>query len=281
MDALTPDVAAPQQAIDTGALKKFAQEARRALRDQVTAKLTQVLAASSAARRETPSAVRQLEAEIARTSRDQVIERVAYTWFNRFTALRFMDANGYTTVHVVTPAGGQTRPELLAEAMAGQINEDVPAPIGERVCALLDNRSPSRDPQAEAYRLLLVAACNQWHAAMPFMFEPIADYTELLLPEDLLSQDSILARLRSVMTEGACRDVEIIGWLYQFYISEKKDQVFAGLKKNQKITPENIPAATQLFTPHWIVRYLVENSLGRLWMLNRPRLQTQSGTRNR
>ena len=105
---------------------------------------------------------------------------------------------------------------------------------------------------------------------MPFLFEKIDDYSELLMPEDLLSQTSILAELRKVMTEDACQDVEIIGWLYQFYVSEKKDQVFAGLKKNQKITAENIPAATQLFTPHWIVRYLVENSLGRLWLLNRP-----------
>ncbi|WP_083444945.1 BREX-1 system adenine-specific DNA-methyltransferase PglX, partial [Pseudorhodobacter aquimaris] len=105
---------------------------------------------------------------------------------------------------------------------------------------------------------------------MPFLFEQIDDFTELLMPEDLLSQTSILAELRKVMTEDACQDVEIIGWLYQFYISEKKDQVFAGLKKNVKITAENIPAATQLFTPHWIVRYLVENSLGRLWLLNRP-----------
>ena len=108
---------------------------------------------------------------------------------------------------------------------------------------------------------------------MPFLFEKIDDYTELLMPEDLLSPTSILARLREAMTEDACKDVEIIGWLYQFYISEKKDQVFAGLKKNQKITAENIPAATQLFTPHWIVRYLVENSLGRLWLLNRPRVE--------
>ena len=108
---------------------------------------------------------------------------------------------------------------------------------------------------------------------MPFLFERIDDYTELLMPEDLLSNASILAYLREVMTADACQDVEIIGWLYQFYISEKKDQVFAGLKKNQKITAENIPAATQLFTPHWIVRYLVENSLGRLWLLNRPRVE--------
>ena len=105
---------------------------------------------------------------------------------------------------------------------------------------------------------------------MPFLFEKFDDYSELLMPDDLLSPASILVRLREVLTEEVCADVEVIGWLYQFYISEKKDQVFAGLKKNQKITAENIPAATQLFTPHWIVRYLVENSLGRLWLLNRP-----------
>ena len=123
--------------------------------------------------------------------------------------------------------------------------------------------------RAEAYRLLVVAICNYWHGSMPFMFERIADYTELLMPDDLLSGKSILAYTREAMTPDVCEDVEVIGWLYQFYISEKKNEVFEGLKKNKKITPENIPAATQLFTPHWIVRYLVENSLGRLWMLNR------------
>lgn len=257
--------------MDTSKLKPFAQDARRVLKAQVSARLDQVLAEQSAARREQPKAVSELEVEIAKSDRDQVIEKVAYTWFNRFTALRFMDANGYTRIKVVSPAEGQTRPEILAEAAAGNIDEDAPADVRNKVAALLDGRTPSRDPQGEAYRLLLVAACNQWHAAMPFMFEKIADYTELLMPEDLLSADSILAKARTVMTEDACQDVEIIGWLYQFYISEKKDQVFAGLKKNQKITAENIPAATQLFTPHWIVRYLVENSLGRLWLLNRPR----------
>jgi len=210
--------------------------------------------------------MKDLDAAIARDGRQQVIEQVAYTWFNRFTALRFMDANDYTSVGIVSPADGQTRPEILSEAMAGNFPEDAP----ERVVALLDGRTPSSDPQADAYRQLLVHACNQWHGPMPFLFEEIDDYSELLMPEDLLSQTSILAELRKVMTEDACLDVEIIGWLYQFYISEKKDQVFAGLKKNVKITAENIPAATQLFTPHWIVRYLVENSLGRLWLLNRP-----------
>jgi type II restriction/modification system DNA methylase subunit YeeA len=252
--------------MDTNALKKFAQAARNLLIDQVRSKLDLVLDPASPARREHPQAMKELDAAIARDGKAQVIEQVAYTWFNRFTALRFMDANGYTTVGVVSPAEGQTRPEILAEAMAGNLPEGTPGSIA----ALLDGRTPSSDPQGEAYRQLLVNACNQWHGPMPFLFKELDDYTELLMPEDLLSQSSILAELRKVMTEDACQDVEIIGWLYQFYISEKKDQVFAGLKKNQKITAENIPAATQLFTPHWIVRYLVENSLGRLWLLNRP-----------
>lgn len=252
--------------MDTNALKKFAQSARNLLIDQVTAKLALVLDPASPARREHPEATKKLDAAITAKGKQQVIEQVAYTWFNRFTALRFMDVNGYTNPRVVSPADGQTRPEILAEAMAHNLPEGAPATIA----ALLDGRTPSNDPQAEAYRLLLVHACNQWHCPMPFLFEEIDDFTELLMPEDLLSPTSILARMREAMTEDACQDVEIIGWLYQFYISEKKDQVFAGLKKNIKITAENIPAATQLFTPHWIVRYLVENSLGRLWLLNRP-----------
>jgi hypothetical protein len=252
--------------MDTTGMKKFAQAARNLLIDQITSKFDVVVDPASPARRQHPQAMKGLDAAIARDGKRQVIEQVAYTWFNRFTALRFMDANGYTAVGIVSPAVGQTRPEVLAEAMAGNLPEGAPAGI----IALLDGRTPSSNPQAEAYRLLLVHACNQWHGPMPFLFEQIDDYTELLMPEDLLSQTSVLSGLRKVMTEDACQDVEVIGWLYQFYISEKKDQVFAGLKKNQKITAENIPAATQLFTPHWIVRYLVENSLGRLWLLNRP-----------
>lgn len=257
--------------MDTNALKKFAQAARNLLIDQVTARLDMVLAEGATASREHPKAIAKLEAA-ANSNRQQVIEQAAYTWFNRFTALRFMDATGLTNPRVVSPADGATRPEILAEAMAGNLPDRARPEIAE----YLNGTRPAHDGQAEAYRLLLIHACNEWHGQMPYMFERAdmldraEDYTELLMPDDLLSPDSILARLREVMTEDACRDVEIIGWLYQFYISEKKDQVFAGLKKNVKITAENIPAATQLFTPHWIVRYLVENSLGRLWLLNRP-----------
>lgn len=258
--------------MDTSKLKKFAQFARRTLREQVSAKLALVLSPNSAARRESPQAVKKLEETIAQSGgQDPVIERVAYTWFNRFCALRFMDVNRYTRIGVVSPAEGQFQPEILLEAKMGHFDEDmVPPQVQQKIADLLAGRAPSHDGQGEAYRLLVVAACNAWHQAMPFLFQRIDDYTELLMPDDLLSGNAILAYTREAMTPDACKSVEVIGWLYQFYISEKKDAVFEGLKKNQKITPDNIPAATQLFTPHWIVRYLVDNSLGRLWLLNRP-----------
>lgn len=257
--------------MDTAKLKKFAQFARRSLLEQVTAKLKLVLAEESPARRERPQAIKKLEEAVTDQGKEQVIERVAYIWFNRFCALRFMDVNRYNRIGIVSPAEGQFQPEILADAKMGHIDEEmVLESTRQKIFALLDGKTPSQDPQGEAYRLLVVAACNYWHSAMPFLFERIDDYTELLMPDDLLSGNSILAYTREAMTPDACEDVEVIGWLYQFYISEKKDQVFADLKKNKKVTPENIPAATQLFTPHWIVRYLVENSLGRLWMLNRP-----------
>ena len=257
--------------METAKLKKFAQFARRSLMEQVSAKLKMVLAEDSAARRERAGAIKKLEEAVKSKGKQQVVERVAYIWFNRFCALRFMDANRYTRIGVVSPAEGQFQPEILAEAKMGHINEEmVDEKVRQEIFALLDGKAPSHDPQGEAYRLLVVAACNHWNKAMPFLFQRIDDYTELLMPDDLLSGNSILAYTREAMTPDACQDVEVIGWLYQFYISEKKDEVFEGLKKNKKITPEKIPAATQLFTPHWIVRYLVENSLGRLWMLNRP-----------
>lgn len=118
--------------------------------------------------------------------------------------------------------------------------------------------------------MLFLAVCHRYHGLMPYMFEEAEDYTELLMPSDLLSSASVRAKIVEAMDAEDCKDVEIIGWIYQFYNAEKKDEVFAALKKNRKVTPQNIPAATQLFTPHWIVKYLVENSLGRLWLRNRP-----------
>jgi hypothetical protein len=254
--------------METAKLKKFAQFARRSLMEQVSAKLKQVLADNSPARRENTKAINQLENAVKELGKEQVIERVAYTWFNRFCALRFMDVNRYTRIGVVSPVEGQFQPEILAEAKMGHIDENmVSDKIRQQVFALLDGKSPSHDPQGEAYRLLLVAACNSWHRAMSFLFEQINDYTELLMPDDLLSGNSILAHTREALTPEVCEGVEVIGWLYQFYVSEKKDEV---INRRSVVKKEEIPAATQLFTPKWIVEYMVDNSLGRLWMLNRP-----------
>ncbi|KON48503.1 BREX-1 system adenine-specific DNA-methyltransferase PglX [Mariprofundus ferrooxydans] len=256
--------------MDTAVLKRFAQAARRQLIEQVATKLEFVLHTDSAELRGKEKALDDLKTLIASTSEQAVIERVAYIWFNRFCALRFMDVNRYTRIGTVSPAEGFTQPEILQEAKQGYFDDGIERFVDkQRVLDLLGNRTLSDDPQQEAYRLLLVAACNYYHAAMPFLFEKIEDYSELLMPDDLLSENSVLQATR-VAIDTDSTEVETIGWLYQFYISEKKDEVFAGLKKNKKVTPEDIPAATQLFTPHWIVRYLVENSLGRLWMLNHP-----------
>ena len=157
--------------METSKLKKFAQYARRYLIEQVTAKLKFVLAAESAARRENPKAVQELEKQIAETSQDRIIEKVAYIWFNRFCALRFMDANRYTSIGIVSPAEGQFQPEILADAKMGHIDENmVPDKTRQQVFALLGGSAPSRDPQQEAYSLLLVAVCKYYNPIMPFMF---------------------------------------------------------------------------------------------------------------
>jgi len=257
--------------MDTSTLKKFAQEARKQLREQVRSRLEQVFKDGSLARRERASSVKSLEEAVANESKETVIDRVAYIWFNRLCALRFMDVNHYTKIKAVSSGEGFTQPEILAEAKQGHVDESLENFINKKkVLGILSGNEPSKDPEQEAYRMLLVATCNYYNHVMPFLFQKIDDYSELLIPADLLSESSILTSVRKAMTDDACQNVEVIGWLYQFYISEKKDEVFEGLKKNKKITPENIPAATQLFTPHWIVQYLVENSLGRLWLLNRP-----------
>lgn len=265
--------------METAPLKSFATWARRELITQVSARLTAVLAPASPERVENQRAVAVLEHDIAAagggtTGREAIVDRVAYTWFNRIIAFRFMDANGYTGTGVVSPAHGQQtgQPEILADAKRGNID---PAVVGNRrtldtIIGLLDGTRPSTDAQGEAYTLLLAEYCRYWNRSMPFMFEREGDYTELLIPSNLLAADSILTRTATALTEEVCRDVEVIGWLYQFYISERKDEVFAGFKKGKKAGAAEIPAATQLFTPHWIVRYLVENSVGRLWMLNHP-----------
>ena len=259
--------------METAPLKSFATKARIDLLKEVGARVLVVLAENSLARVESAGAVRELEEAIARDGQDQVVDRVAYTWFNRIIALRFMDANGYTSSGVVSPGLGRTsgQPEVFAEAKAGTFDDAVvSAKTQELITSLLNGTRPSQDAQGEAYGLLLEAYCRNWHKAMPFMFEREGDYTELLMPTALLAADSVRDRAVKTLTEDVCREVEVIGWLYQFYISDRKDEVFDAFKKNKKAGAAEIPAATQLFTPHWIVRYLVENSVGRLWLLNNP-----------
>lgn len=266
--------------MDTTLLKSFATSSRTELIREVAARITAVLAQGSPERVEQPRAVTELERAISSggggdKGKTHVADKVAYTWFNRIIALRFMDANGYTGIGVVSPATDQVgQPEILAAAKRGQIDGDVvKGTNAATVTGLLNGTRqprPGVDAQAEAYSLLLADYCRYWNRAMPFMFEREGDFTELLIPANVLAEDSVLSRSVSVLTEEVCQDVEVIGWLYQFYISERKDEVFAGFKKNKKAGADEIPAATQLFTPHWIVRYLVENSVGRLWMLNRP-----------
>ncbi|RJF44066.1 BREX-1 system adenine-specific DNA-methyltransferase PglX [Actinomyces sp. 2119] len=246
---------------------------------EVEARLTAVLSATSTAREEFPSAVRALEERIRHhggdaAGRRRVVDEQAYVWFNRIIALRFMDANGYASPALVSPAGGATvgQPAVLAAAKRGEFDSQVFTRPGspERIAGLLSGTITSPAPQEEAYGLILGAYCAYWNRTMPFMFAPDGDYTALLMPADMLADSSVRAQAVEALTEEVCRDVEVIGWLYQFYIAERKAEVFAGFRKNQKAGAAEIPAATQLFTPDWIVRYLVQNSVGRLWMLNHP-----------
>ena len=254
--------------MNTNQLKKFAQEARRKLIDQVSAKLNYVLTSDSAELREKGTAIQKLKEALKETSEDQLIDKVAYTWFNRFVALRFMDVNDYQPigVQVLSTLDGFTTPEILDDAKRGNIHDELQVDR-RKIGDLLDGRIPSSNAQNEVYKLLLTGVCNHLHKTFPFLFERIDDYTELLLPDDLTSEFSILQDIREGMSKEDCKEVEIIGWLYQFYISEKKDEVFAS---NEKVKKEDIPAATQLFTPRWIVEYMVQNTVGKLWLLNNP-----------
>jgi hypothetical protein len=259
--------------MNTTALKKFAQEARRKLLIQVEAKLEYVLNTDTPELREKTNQVYKLRETIQKTSKEQVIDKVTYTWFNRFMALRFMDANDYQPIgiRVLSPKNGYTLPELLDEAKQGHIPEELSVK-NQRIYDLLDGKIPSANGQNEAYKELLIGVCNHLNKVFPFLFERINDYTELLLPDDLTSELSIVQDIRDGMSIEDCAEVEVIGWLYQFYISERKDEVFASKSAVRK---EDIPAATQLFTPRWIVEYMVQNTVGKLWLQNNPNSKLQ------
>ena len=270
--------------MDKNAIKKYAVWARRELISRVSQKAQQfgitekeivdANADSVNGRLLSPDEKKQRQALIAKIKREdyeQVMEEVAYTWFNRFSALRFMEVNGYLPSHVriFTDDEGSFKPQILAEA----IHLDLDGLNMDKVYALKEKN----DDEA-LFKYLIITQCNALSDILPGMFQRISDYTELLFPDNLLRDGSVLEQMISLIPEDDWKDqVQIIGWLYQYYNTEPKDKVFADLKKNIKITKENIPAATQLFTPDWIVRYMVENSLGRLWVEGNPSDELKAG----
>jgi SAM-dependent methyltransferase len=259
--------------VNTAALKSFAPAMRRQLIEAVGRKLDLLLTSQTP---DTLSTYAKQIAELreqAAESREQLLEQVAYSWFNRLAALRYLDAKGWHPFgcRVLMPAGGgETQPELLKLMRSGSLPLELREHTNEsRLNGLLDGQIPTAmagaDPQGEVYRELILAVCHSYHQLLPNLFEGLDDASELLLPDDLLTEGSIAGGFRSQISDSDCDDVEIIGWLYQFYISEKKDQVIGKVVKS-----EDIPAATQLFTPNWIVKYMVQNSLGAQWLATYP-----------
>ena len=221
--------------MNTNELKRFAQDIRRKLMQQVTAKLDFVLNSDTPELRERAEQVKKLKEELKKTSREQLIDKVAYTWFNRLIALRFMDANDYQPlgVRVISPLPNQTSPELLNQAKQGDIPSELKVNV-QNVMDILDGRTTSSNPQNEVFKTLLIGACNHLSSVLPFLFERINDYTELLLPDDLTSEFSVVSDIVKEMSEEDCKEVEIIGWLYQFYISELNDELISSKKKYEK-----------------------------------------------
>ncbi|MCK9331227.1 MAG: BREX-1 system adenine-specific DNA-methyltransferase PglX, partial [Candidatus Cloacimonetes bacterium] len=248
-------------------IETFAKMARIQLQEQISSKIDQIQSgANSLVQIENPVAVKSLNCLLAEKGQKKLVEECAYIWFNRLCALRFMDAHRYNPTFVVTPKEGRMLPEILSDAMAGVIDESVNPKDRIRIDDLLSGALESSNAQSEIYRILLVSKCNDLSKCLPGLFEKIEDYTDILLPDDLLSTDSIVMKMLSALDDENCESIEVIGWLYQYYISERKDEVM----KKKTISKEDMAAATQLFTPDWIVRYLVENSIGRLWILNHP-----------
>ena len=270
--------------MDKNAIKKFAVWARRELIERVSQKAMQygiekdniVDAAADSINGKVLTDTqknqrRALISQINAKGYEEVMEEVAYTWFNRLIALRFMEVNGYlpTRVRVFTDEENNFKPQIIDEAL----HLDLDGLNMEKVYEF-----KNANQTEELYKYLLITQCNALNSVLPGMFQRISDYTELLLPDNLLREGSVIEQMISTIPEEDWQDaVQIIGWLYQYYNAEKKDEVFAALKKNVKITKENIPAATQLFTPDWIVRYMVENSLGRLWVEGHPNDELKSG----
>ena len=201
-----------------------------------------------------------------KTAYQYVIEEVAYTWFNRLIAIRFMEVNDYLPSHirVLSSESGKLEPDLVTTPF----DAELPFTAEEEAQIFQLKQDNKLD---EVFRILFLKQCNALNEILPALFEKTKNYTELLLSLSVIDQDGVVYHLIHDIPEDDFNierggQVEIIGWLYQYYNSELKDDTFALLKKNVKITKERIPSATQLFTPDWIVRYMVENSLGRIYV---------------
>ena len=272
--------------MDKNAIKKYAVWARKELIARVTQKAEQYEitekkttpadADSIGGRVLTAAEKKQRQALIAKINQDgfeQVMEEVAYTWFNRFTALRFMEVNNYLPSHtrVFTNENGEFKPQILADA----IQLDLEGLNMDKVFELKDANKTE-----ELYKYLLITQCNALSGILPRMFQRLSDYTELLLSDYLLREGSVIEQMIALIPEEDWTDqVQIIGWLYQYYNTELKAKADLDVKSGLKIDKNNLPEKTQVFTPDWIVRYMVENSLGRLWIDGHPNYKLKSGWR--
>ena len=269
--------------MDKNAIKKYAIWARRELIDRVTKRAAMFGVSkedvgdpnadsvnghllSDAEKRQRQALIRRIEEK----GYEQVMEEVAYTWFNRFAALRFMEVNGYLPTHirVFTDDEGHFRPQILSEA----IHLDLDGLNKPKVYQLKDSNQ-----EEELFKYLLIVQCNALNGILPGMFQKIEDYTELLLPDYLLREGSVIEQMVTLIPEDDWKDqVQIIGWLYQAYITEQNELVYNGDMSKDRITKELLPAATTIYTPDWPVQYMVQNSLGRLWLEGHPNNELKS-----
>lgn len=267
--------------MDKNAIKKYAVWARRELISRVSQKALQYGISENEYADKNAESVngKLLTAEekhqraalieqINKNGYQQVMEEVAYTWFNRFCALRFMEVNGYlpTHVRVFSDEENNFKPQILAEAM----NLNLP---GLKLDKVYELKNDSKEE--ELFKYLLIIQCNALSSVLPGMFQKISDYTELLFPDNLLRTGSVVEQLVTSIpaddfnVQSESGQIEIIGWLYQYYISEKHEEVVDPLH-GKTVKKEDVPAATQLFTTDWVVRYLIDNSVGRYWIERNP-----------
>jgi hypothetical protein len=264
--------------MDTSQLKRYAVQARRDFRVAVSARAKRMGVSDSGVQqysvkgdlliigeqtfpKDYKSAFDKLYSEVAAKGFQHVIDETAYTWFNRFVAIRFMELHDYFPhgLRVLSSTDEDLTPQILRNPTQLSFTHSFNKKLAKELFE-------AGNKEEELYRMVLIAQCNELNSIMPFLFERVSDLSEILLPDNLLASDSIIRKLVSEIEESAwSTGVEIIGWIYQYYISEKKDEVIGKVVKS-----EDIPAATQLFTPNWIVKYLVQNSVGAYWLGTYP-----------